>query len=505
MRWHLRWRTGPRRLTVIREAGLSGVLMFLGVALLLLATAAIFAVIRPPTVEELEDDIWRDWARLATDSQGRTFIDLLLDNQRAAAQRMLESFGKLIDEQGQQFVVRTFVQTLTIRDHAGAVFAEWRSPAAIAGRPSWRRFEQNLIDSIEGRVGKLEVTYRFYGGGLDALPNIRRLQGLYSASMWLVGVLASLILIAVLANIGRIRERAARLQSQQVTIDLAHQMCHELRNGLWSFSLEGRNLTQLFHAVDDYFRVEPEALAQAARKTGLSTEQLDRLRRHLERALSEHEVHPQTDVLASNAMAIDAYQQIERFSRYINLTVEELDRNLLGARGPWQPTLVSLRDAWCEACELLSMRFKSAGVTHGEESTAEDDVIFGDWRSLVHVFVNLAKNAIEATREQQGQRELRFRTGSDAATIWCTVWNSGAIIPSEHIPRVFHRGFTTKPGAGRGTGLALVRESIEQMRGKISVKSVPGAGTEFRIVFPRPAARNGESANPHEGAGTARG
>lgn len=475
------------RRTVIGEAGVPGVLSVLGILALVVVVAAAFAAIQPPTVDALEEDIWRDWARLATDAQGRTFVDLLLDDQRAAGQQMLESFGKLIDSQGEQFVVRTFVEHLLICDHTGKPFAEWRSPSSAAAHASWRRLHITLEDPTEGAVGTLDVTYQFYGGGLDALPNIRRLQGLYTASLWLVGVLAVLILTAVVANIARIRERAARLQSQQITIDLAHQMCHELRNGLWSFSLEGKNLRQLFAVVDKYFRVVDAELRPSAAAAGISPEQLNRLQLRLERTLAEHEVHPQTDVLAVNAMAADAHQQVERFSRYINLTVEELDRNLLGSGGQWEPTLMRLGDAWKEACELLSMRINSAGVVHRIGTIVADDLIVGDWRSLVHVFVNLAKNAIEAMRGTSGPRELGFDLGADATSVWCVVSNTGAAIPGDLLPRLFEGGVSTKPGAGRGTGLLLVRESVERMNGRIHVERSDGRGTAFRLTFPKPS------------------
>ena len=82
----------------------------------------------------------------------------------------------------------------------------------------------------------------------------------------LVGGLAAVVLVAVGINLLRIRERAARLASQQATIDLARQMCHELRNGLWAFALEGKNLAYYFEIVDGYMNAEPAAFARAAEK-----------------------------------------------------------------------------------------------------------------------------------------------------------------------------------------------------------------------------------------------
>jgi signal transduction histidine kinase len=334
----------------------------------------------------------------------------------------------------------------------------------------------------------LEVGYKFYGSGLESLPNIRRLQVLYTRGLWLVGVLATVVLVALLVNVSRLRERADRLRNQQITLELAHQMCHELRNGLWAFSLEGKNLRQFFNLVDGYFKAEPAAFERAAGQLNLEPAAEKRLRRTYVKAIAAAGVDPQTDLLPCAEMAKDAFQQIESFSRYINLTVEELDRNLLGAVGQWQPARVRLSEAWTEACDLLQMRFKSAGVVPHDERATDEDWINADRRSLVHVFVNLAKNATEAMRDSKGSRDLEFKVESTQGQVICTVHNRGRAIAQEDLPFIFRRGYSTKPGAGRGTGLALVHESISRMGGKVEVSSSPEDGTWFRLSFPQATA-----------------
>jgi two-component system cell cycle sensor histidine kinase/response regulator CckA len=50
--------------------------------------------------------------------------------------------------------------------------------------------------------------------------------------------------------------------------------------------------------------------------------------------------------------------------------------------------------------------------------------------------------------------------------------------------RIFERYFTTKGEKGTGLGLAQVRETVERHGGRITVKSEPGAGSDFRLYFP---------------------
>ena len=53
---------------------------------------------------------------------------------------------------------------------------------------------------------------------------------------------------------------------------------------------------------------------------------------------------------------------------------------------------------------------------------------------------------------------------------------------------IFHSGISTSPMitdiSGRGLGLAIVQEKVENLGGSISVKTTPHTGTTFRILLP---------------------
>jgi signal transduction histidine kinase len=481
----------------LRELARSGSLTFLTLALLAVLVTFLFNAVRPPTVEEVERDIWKDWARATVDNQGENIDGLLRRGRRAACAELLRDFGQTVEQHGDSFVVRAAIRQLRVRDEKGDVFVEW-TPTRVdpVDDRGWSNQSIPLAEDFDRPSGTLDVTYKFNESTLGALPNLRRLAALHNAARWLVAVVAIVMLVAAIANLQRLRERAARLQSQQVTLDLARQMCHELRNGLWAFSLEGNNIRQLFELVDDYFEKEPAALAEAADKIGLSPADQHKMRRQVQKLLADHHLDPQTDLLSANALARDAQHQIENFSRYINLTVEQLDRNLLGADSAWEPETLQVVDAWREACELLQLRFHSAGVTVITEVATQRDWILADRRALVHVFVNLAKNAVEAMRDRPGDRLLSFRVTRDADTVDAVVHNVGKPIPPDLLPHLFQRGFSTKAGAGRGIGLALVRESVVRMQGEILVAS-DQAGTSFRLRWP---ASSIEPSLPHAGS-----
>ncbi len=105
-----------------------------------------------------------------------------------------------------------------------------------------------------------------------------------------------------------------------------------------------------------------------------------------------------------------------------------------------------------------------------------------DPQRMKQVFLNLLVNAGQAVGErgrigvsavaQDGGLELVFR-------------DDGCGIPYEHMDRIFDPFFTTKPvGVGTGLGLAIAFRIVEEHGGRITVRSEPGAGTEFRIWLP---------------------
>jgi two-component system chemotaxis sensor kinase CheA len=58
----------------------------------------------------------------------------------------------------------------------------------------------------------------------------------------------------------------------------------------------------------------------------------------------------------------------------------------------------------------------------------------------------------------------------------------------ESISLIFHSGISTSPIitdiSGRGLGLAIVQEKVENLAGRLSVETFPGVGTTFKLILP---------------------
>ena len=101
---------------------------------------------------------------------------------------------------------------------------------------------------------------------------------------------------------------------------------------------------------------------------------------------------------------------------------------------------------------------------------------------LQQVFLNLLLNAVQAT-SSNGRISISIK--SETKQIEFLVSDDGVGIPRENIEKVFQPLFTTKPiGQGTGLGLALCRQIIASLGGRIDVKSSVGEGATFRILLP---------------------
>jgi signal transduction histidine kinase len=69
------------------------------------------------------------------------------------------------------------------------------------------------------------------------------------------------------------------------------------------------------------------------------------------------------------------------------------------------------------------------------------------------------------------------------------VADTGIGIPADQLERVFGRfyqvdGSTTRRYGGAGLGLALVKAIVEAHGGRVTVQSVVGEGSTFRVILP---------------------
>lgn len=149
--------------------------------------------------------------------------------------------------------------------------------------------------------------------------------------------------------------------------------------------------------------------------------------------------------------------------------------------------------------DILDRARKSVAIGHGAHMKIVDDydpslpATLGDADQLTQVFLNLLKNASEATQGAPGLIKLRTYydhalrvRGADgnlrALPLQIEVIDNGPGIPPEIAGEVFEP-FVSSRENGTGLGLALVSKILSEHGGWITVETVPGR-TCFRISLP---------------------
>ncbi len=103
------------------------------------------------------------------------------------------------------------------------------------------------------------------------------------------------------------------------------------------------------------------------------------------------------------------------------------------------------------------------------------------------VFYNLVSNAFKFTTEQ-GEISVSIKI-IETALVEIKVKDTGTGIPADSLSHIFDRfyqvdGSNTREYEGTGIGLALTKELVELHKGKITISSKEGEGSEFTIDFP---------------------
>ncbi len=111
--------------------------------------------------------------------------------------------------------------------------------------------------------------------------------------------------------------------------------------------------------------------------------------------------------------------------------------------------------------------------------------LIGDSDRLAQVFTNLVDNALKHT-PTGGHVTLGASPAPGGVEV--IVRDSGLGIPAEDLSRIFERFYQVDKSrahaGGAGLGLAIAKGIVETHGGKISVHSVVGAGTTFRVFLP---------------------
>jgi signal transduction histidine kinase len=227
-------------------------------------------------------------------------------------------------------------------------------------------------------------------------------------------------------------------------------------------------------------RTVRQALAQRARLAALGTA-VTKINHDLRNILA-------TARLVTDGLAASAAPEVRRIAprlldaidRAVALCTSTLDFSREGAP-PLAPSRFSLAPLIGEIGPGLAVSQQDLAI---ECAIPADLAVRADRDQLYRVFINLARNAVEA-----GAHRLRFSTAREGGTIAIEIADDGPGLPPKARENLFRPFFGSARPGGSGLGLAIARELVRAHGGELSLVSSTGAGTVFRLTLPAPALR----------------
>ncbi|BCY13058.1 sensor histidine kinase [Actinoplanes sp. L3-i22] len=142
------------------------------------------------------------------------------------------------------------------------------------------------------------------------------------------------------------------------------------------------------------------------------------------------------------------------------------------------------------ALAALLLGKSAQAAERGVELTVDPDSQMNDARlpsrDLLTVAGNLVDNALEAVAgvPSGSPRRVRVLVRQEEDEVVVEVSDTGPGLTPEQAASAFLRGWSTKPGAGRGIGLSLVRQIAERHGGGYAISSAPGGGAILTVRLP---------------------
>lgn len=201
-----------------------------------------------------------------------------------------------------------------------------------------------------------------------------------------------------------------------------------------------------------------------------------------------HEIRNPLGTLRGFAQYFGSKAEDDASKEYSNLMVGEVDRlnsiisTLLQFSRPRDPDFdeVAISALLEKTYKLMEYDFADKKMILTLENGC-NDIIEADSDLLLQVLLNLLKNALNASKEEDG---VTLSCTNDDTNIFITVADTGVGMNREEREQMFDPFFTTRK-AGTGLGLAVCYQIIEQHHGAFEVQSRIGQGTDITIVLPK--------------------
>ncbi|MBR6469152.1 MAG: response regulator, partial [Lachnospiraceae bacterium] len=156
------------------------------------------------------------------------------------------------------------------------------------------------------------------------------------------------------------------------------------------------------------------------------------------------------------------------------------------------PVEYRVSEMMSEVVNMILLQAKAKGLSFdGMIDPNTPSVLIGDEIRVRQIIINLLNNAVKYTESGYVSIYLGAeRLGDDRVRLVITVTDTGIGIKKEVLPTLFEAFVRTdqeknRKIEGTGLGLSIVKQLVDLMGGFISVDSVYGLGTTFKVIIPQ--------------------
>ena len=252
----------------------------------------------------------------------------------------------------------------------------------------------------------------------------------------------------------------------------------------WSEKDEIGNLVSEYNRMISELAKSAELLAKSERE-GAWREMAKQVAHEIKNPLTPMKLSVQHLQRTWKDNAPDMNQKMERLTQTI---IEQID--LLSSIATAFSNFAIMPKANLEKNNIEEILLNSISLFHIEKGihinfnneTKADTLILADKEQLLRVFNNLLKNAIQAIPEsKQGIIYVVLKKENNQFII--SISDNGIGIADDIVDNIFTPNFTTKT-SGTGLGLAMVKNMVESMEGRIWFTTKVNIGTTFFVALP---------------------
>lgn len=175
----------------------------------------------------------------------------------------------------------------------------------------------------------------------------------------------------------------------------------------------------------------------------------------------------------------------------MNESIDKLDNTLKeivdyskNARIDIKVEKINIRKLLTECLEKLKF-LEGADRLKTEIEIDGSDIIYCDSYRLSVIFVNLISNSIKYRDNNKEENNLEIHVKTTPTKTFVSLTDNGIGIYEDYVDKVFEMFYRASDKSnGAGLGLYIVKETVERLRGKISMESAVGIGSTVDLEFP---------------------